>query len=76
MAPTLAETKKFTGDVRDLSVYSLSVESKHGEMKVFQIRPETKRPSDLHIGDTVKVKFVLENNIPVAVEISIRKRAQ
>lgn len=70
-----AHAKSFKGMVLQISAYSISVQHDPDDIKIFQIRAETKRPPDIVAQDIVKVSYRDENGILIAEKIEVKRKA-
>ncbi len=69
--PALANS--FSGMVIDATIYSFIVKN-NDDVRIFQIRPETKGERDLHPQDSVRITYRNENGTLVADQITVTKR--
>ena len=67
-----AFAKSFKGTVLQITAYSITVQNNPDDIKIFQIRAETKRPPDVAPQDVVKVHYRDDNGILIAEKIDVK----
>lgn len=74
LQPALA--KSFKGMVLEITAYSITIQHSLDDIKIFQVRGETRRSPNIAVEDIVEVNYRDENGILIAKKIEVKRKTR